>query len=294
MVGTLTVFFDVAYQSYLPSLVGSERIVEGNSKLEVSRSGAQIAGPGLAGLLVSAITAPYAVAVDAVSFVWSALLVARIRSREPARRRVADRKLRREIVEGLRYLLGDPRWRVMTAYVATFNLGSGMNGPLGLVYAVRRLGLSPAQLGLVFMLGNLGWLGGALVARRVTERIGVGRTLALGAALGGAPLLLWPLTPRRGAAARRLDAARLVRSRALQHPGDQPVPDARAGPAARTDERVTALDRLGRAPARQPHRRPPRLLGRRAGDALRRRRPVYRRIRLPARKTDPLDRYGGR
>src|SRR5207247_6847596 len=71
-VGTLTVFFDVAYQSYLPSLVGSEHVVEGNSKLEVSRSGAQIAGPGLAGLLVGAITAPYAVAVDAVSFVWSA------------------------------------------------------------------------------------------------------------------------------------------------------------------------------------------------------------------------------
>jgi MFS family permease len=194
--GTLTVFFDVAYQSYLPSLVGSEHVVEGNSKLEVSRSGAQIAGPGLAGLLVVVITAPYAIAVDAVSFVWSALLLGRIGSREPARQRAPDRKLRTEIAEGLRYLLGDPRWRVMTAYVATFNLGSSMNGPLGLVYAVRRLGLSPAQLGLVFMLGNLGWLGGALVARRVTERLGVGRTLALGAALGGAPLLLWPLTPR--------------------------------------------------------------------------------------------------
>jgi MFS family permease len=79
--GTLTVFFDVAYQSYLPSLVAREQLVEGNSKLELSRSGAQIAGPGLAGLLVGAITAPYAVAVDAVSFVWSALLVGRIRAR---------------------------------------------------------------------------------------------------------------------------------------------------------------------------------------------------------------------
>src|SRR6185437_9985369 len=92
--GTLTVFFDVAYQSYLPSLVAREQLVEGNAKLELSRSGAHIAGPGLAGLLVGAITAPYAVAVDAVSFVWSALLVGRIRAREPARERAPDRNMR--------------------------------------------------------------------------------------------------------------------------------------------------------------------------------------------------------
>ncbi len=193
--GTLTVFFDVAYQSYLPSLVAREQLVEGNSKLELSRSGAQIAGPGLAGLLVGAITAPYAVAVDAVSFVWSALLVGRIRAREPARERAPDRSMRREIVQGLRYLLGDPRWRSMAAYVAVFNFGTGMTGPLFLVYAIRRLDLSPAALGLVFMLGNVGWLVGAVVARRVTELIGTGPTLALGGAIGGAPLFLWPLAP---------------------------------------------------------------------------------------------------
>ena len=103
--------------------------------------------------------------------------------------------MRREILEGLRYLLGDARWRSMAAYVATFNLGSGMVGPLLLVYAVRRQGLSPAQLGLVFMLGNIGWLVGAVVARRVTQLIGIGATLAVGGALGGAPIVLWPLAP---------------------------------------------------------------------------------------------------
>jgi Na+/melibiose symporter-like transporter len=196
LTGTLTVFFDVAYQSYLPSLVDRDQLVEGNSKLELSRSGAQIAGPGLAGILIGAITAPYAIAVDAVSFVWSALLVTRIRVRETARPRAEGSSLRREIAEGLRYLLQDPRWRALTLYVATFNLGTGMNGPISLVYAVRRLGLSPAQLGLVFMLGNVGWLVGAATARRVAARIGVGYTLVVGGALGGAPLFLWPLAPR--------------------------------------------------------------------------------------------------
>lgn len=99
--GTLTVFFDVAYQSYLPSLVEQQHLVDANSKLELSRSGAQIGGPGLAGVLVQWITAPFAVAVDAVSFVWSAALVARIRVREVVERHEQP-SLRREIGEGLR------------------------------------------------------------------------------------------------------------------------------------------------------------------------------------------------
>ena len=77
MTGIGTVFFDVAYQSYLPALVGREQVVEGNSKLEISRSAANIAGPGLAGLLVAALTAPVAILADAISF-----LVVRV----PARR----------------------------------------------------------------------------------------------------------------------------------------------------------------------------------------------------------------
>lgn len=124
-----------------------------------------MAGPGLAGLLVDAITAPYAIAVDGVSFAWSALLVARIRQREQPPERVEARNMRREVAEGLRYPLGDPRWRAITFYVATFNIGTSVAFSIFVVYAVRSLHLSPAQLGLVFMLGNLGWLGRAIVAR---------------------------------------------------------------------------------------------------------------------------------
>ena len=83
VIGSLTVSFDVAYQSYLPSLVGRDELVSGNSFLELSRSSAQVAGPGVGGVLVGALTAPYAIVVDAVSFVGSALLLLRIRSREP-------------------------------------------------------------------------------------------------------------------------------------------------------------------------------------------------------------------
>jgi MFS family permease len=196
VVGVLTVFFDVAYQSYLPSLVGREHLVEGNSKLELSRSAAQIGGPGLGGLLIAAVTAPYAILVDAGSFLWSALFVRSIRGREQVPEREASRNMVREIREGLSYLLGDPRWRRLTAYVAIFNIGTGILYSLYIVYAVRRLGLSAAEIGLVFTLGNLGWLAGAVLASRIADRLGVGVTLATFAFLGGAPNLLIPLAPR--------------------------------------------------------------------------------------------------
>jgi len=194
--GTFTVFFDVAYQSYLPSLVGRPHLVEGNAKLELSRSAAQIAGPGVGGVLVGAITAPYAIVVDSVSFAVSALLLGRIRKHEPRPEPTAAHNMRAELMEGLRYVLGDPRWRAITLYVSTFNFFTGVAFALYVVYAVRNLGLTPGELGLVLALGNLGWLFGAVVVRRLSGRLGIGATLVLAGFVSGAPLLLVPLAPQ--------------------------------------------------------------------------------------------------
>ena len=116
LVGILTVFFDVAYQSYLPSLVARDQLVDGNSKLEISRSGAQLAGPALAGALIQALKAPMAVLVDALSFVASGIFVLTIRkdeevpvredTAEPTRRRSPFTGMRGELSEGLRYVFG--------------------------------------------------------------------------------------------------------------------------------------------------------------------------------------------
>ncbi|HUH15403.1 MAG TPA: MFS transporter, partial [Gaiellaceae bacterium] len=141
VVGIGTVFFDVAYQSYLPSLVARDELSEGNSKLEVSRSAAQLGGPGVGGVLISILTAPMAVAVDAVSFVVSALLLGRIRSaeREPAREE--RRPLLSELWEGLRYVIRHEYVRGMAASVAIFNFFGNVGGSILLVYLVRELGL---------------------------------------------------------------------------------------------------------------------------------------------------------
>jgi MFS family permease len=195
-VGICTVFFDVAYQSYLPSLVTREQLVEGNSKLEVSRSGGQLGGPALGGLLVSAFTAPLAVLVDALSFAWSALLVARIRRREETQGGPTERSMRREVAEGLQYIVGDPRWRAIALYVAVSNFFSSVAFSIFLVYAVRELDWSARLIGIVLAAGNVGWLLGAVLTSRISARFGIGRTLLASSALTGSAILLIPLAPK--------------------------------------------------------------------------------------------------
>lgn len=192
-VGVLTVFFDVAYKSYLPSLVTREQLVDGNSKLEVTRSGAQVAGPGLAGLLIGALTAPYAILLDAASFVASVLCLARIKRPETDVARGERMPMRAEIADGLRYVLTHPVMRPSMAYVALSNFFGTMLTAVVLVFAVRELGLSAATVGLTFTLANIGLLAGALAANRLSGRLGVGRVLVGSAALGGWGLLLIPL-----------------------------------------------------------------------------------------------------
>ena len=198
VVGTLTVFFDVAYQSYLPSLVRRNQLVEGNSKLELSVSAAQLGGPAAAGGLVSLLSAPWAVLTDAISFLGSALFVLRIRTREEVVEPTAAAErpgMRAEAWEGMQFVWKDRRLRALTESTVIFNFCANGAFAVYLVYAVRSLGLSPAAIGVIFSLGNVGWLAGALVAGRLSTRLGVGRTIILTGAVAAPALMLVPLAP---------------------------------------------------------------------------------------------------
>ena len=200
VVGMLTVFFDVAYQSYLPSVVGRDQIQEGNAKLEVSRAGAAVIGPGLAGILIGILRAPLAVALDAFSFLGSALFLFLIRRPEPApevRHEVGQPKpgMRREMAEGLRYVLGHAYLKNIAACTATANLFGTVATSVLLVYAVRELGMTAGAIGVAFSIGATGALLGALTANRVSSRLGVGRTIITFAGLGGLALLPLALAP---------------------------------------------------------------------------------------------------
>ena len=193
--GTLTVFFEVAYVAYLPSLVERRQLGESNSKLETTRAGAQVGGPGLAGLLVELFSAPVAILADAISFIASALFLGGIRAREAKPTRADGTRLVGEVVEGLRFVLGHPWMRPSMASIATSNFFWNVLSAVLLVYAVRVLDLSAATIGLAFTLGNIGPIAGALLANRVATRLGVDPTIVLSMFLLGFPTLLVPLAP---------------------------------------------------------------------------------------------------
>jgi len=193
LVGIQTVFFDVAYQSFLPSLVAREQLIEGNSKLEMSRSFAQIAGPGLGGGLVQLLTAPLALIVDSLSFLASALFLALIRTAEPCPTASERRTLRGEIAEGLRFVLGNPLLRANAGCTGTWNLCSSTIQALFVLYATRELGLGSATLGLILAAIGPGALLGAWLASRAAGWLGVGPTIILAALIGGTGSLAVPL-----------------------------------------------------------------------------------------------------
>jgi MFS family permease len=214
LVGAFQVFFDVAYMSYLPSLVERDRIIEGNSKFEVSRSAAQVGGPGLGGVLVEILTAPYAVLLDAVSFLVSGLFILRIRKEEP-RPEVATVDGRKssmwtELKEGLRFVLGNPNLRAQAGCTATSNLFAMVAFSIILVFAVRELGLSAGVIGIIFSVGAVGSLAAAFTASRISGRFGIGPTSIVAAALFAPSTLLWALAPAGNAAIPVLVAAQLL------------------------------------------------------------------------------------
>ena len=193
-VSILTVFFDVAYRSYLPSLVRREEVLEGNSKLQASNSVAEVAGFGLAGVLVQALTAPVAILTDALSFLVSAFSVVIIRKPEPPSAPAGEQaNAWREIGQGIRLLLGNPVLRAIAATTGTFNLFRSLFGVVIMLYFIRELHLEPVVMGPLFALGGVSAFFGAVLAGWFTRRWGVGRTLIGGLLLGGFLSLLIPL-----------------------------------------------------------------------------------------------------
>jgi MFS family permease len=206
--GTLTVFFDVSNQSYLPSIVERDQLVEANSKIQISQSSAQIAGPGIAGYLVGLVSAPFAILLDSLSFVVSAFFVFLIRRPEPPVVAHLDdsgkpkASIVAEVRDGLRFVLGHPSLRAISAGTATSNLFGSMAFAIYILYAVDQsgLGLSAEMIGIVFAIGNLGKLAGAVLANRIAKWFGLGTAIIGSLFVGSFFTLLVALAPPGNAA----------------------------------------------------------------------------------------------
>jgi MFS family permease len=186
--GVCTVFFDVAYQSYLPFLVGKGHLVEGNARLELVRSTSQIGGPTVAGGLVKLLGGPWAIATDAASYLASALFLWRIRKIEERPVRKADAHLGREIMEGLRFVLGNRLLRAISMCTGTGNFFGSIFNAMLIIYLARDLALSPSLIGVFFSVTGLGALAGAFLVGPFVRWFGQGPAMwiaMLGASLGG-------------------------------------------------------------------------------------------------------------
>jgi Na+/melibiose symporter-like transporter len=184
----------LAGAGFLPRLVGPERLVEANARLELSRTGAQVAGPGLAGALVQLLTAPLAIALDGLSFFVSAATLGLIRAPEPPPRpRAEGDRFWADLRAGLALVLGHRLLRPLVGASALLFFSNDVFEAVSLLYLTRELGLPPALLGVVFAVGNVGFMLGALTVRRVSARLGVGTTLVAGALAAGLTDLIAPL-----------------------------------------------------------------------------------------------------
>lgn len=195
LVGASSVLFNMADHAYLPGLIGTEALVEGNSKLATIESVAEIGGPALAGLLFQALTAPIALAVNGATYLASAVLLGMIRSREPAPVPEPAQVWYREVTEGIRLSWRDPRIRALFVTGATNGVFYGFFAALYILFAVRVLGLTTSQLGVTIAFGGLGALGGAVIAPALTRIFGVGPAIIAATTLGAVSALLIPLAP---------------------------------------------------------------------------------------------------
>jgi MFS family permease len=199
VIGIFTVFFDVAYQSYLPSLVEREQLMEGNSKLQLTVSITQVAGPSASGGLIAAITAPYAIFVDAISFVVSTIFMVRMRHREEIPEHTAETprsKMWPDVKEGLRWVVGHRWLRAIATCTGVSNFFSSLLFAIVILYFTRTLHLHAWETGLVFAVGSIGSIAGALFVNRLQLRIGVGPTIVITAVSFSVGGLFYPLAPK--------------------------------------------------------------------------------------------------
>ncbi|MFC5908685.1 MFS transporter [Streptacidiphilus monticola] len=200
-VGIASVLFDVSWMSYVPMLVKDPKhYVEASSKMGISSSTADVAGPGLAGVLVSWLTAPVALLVDAFSYLVSVVSLLLIRTEEPkpAPATGDKRHLWTELREGVAFVFGDRILRPLAMVAPFCNFSLVTVWTMFLLYATRVVGLSAAQIGVVFAAASVGGLVGATISRKVLDRFPLGPVYAvtMGAVFAGPLLLPWAGGPR--------------------------------------------------------------------------------------------------
>jgi len=196
VVAGASVLFDIADHAYLPGLIQRDQLTEGNARLGATESVAEVAGPALAGLLFQWLTAPIAVAVNAVTYAVSAIFLGAIRKPEPEPDRSGPPpRWTEDVAAGFRIAWREPRVRPLLLMAAAGALFGSFFSALYTIFALKVLHLTPALLGFTVAAGGLGALAGAMLTQPIAKRLGVGPAIAVTLAGSAFCALLIPLAP---------------------------------------------------------------------------------------------------
>lgn len=194
LTGALSLIAGLAHQALLPVIVAREQLVDANSKMALTATAAEVAGPTLASGLVQFFTAPVAIAADAVSYLFSALILSRIRTREAVNPGAHEQGgMLRDIGQGLRLALGEERLRALIGTRVLLNFFNAMLEAVFVLYIIRELGVAVALIGIIFSIGGIGFLVGAVMPAWLANRIGIGASMVLGIATLAVSDLIVPL-----------------------------------------------------------------------------------------------------
>ena len=196
LVGGATVLFDLADRAFLPSIVEPGDLMEGNTKLSVTQSTAEIGGPALAGVLFQVLTAPFAIAVDAVTYLISALFLGGIQAKESLAAEPTEKQhWAADLTFGWRTVMSEPRIRPLLFMFTLQMVFFAFFGSLYVLFALKTLHLTPAALGVTIAMGGVGALLGAVLASRIVQWLGVGPAIIVCGAVAAASYVLIPLAP---------------------------------------------------------------------------------------------------
>lgn len=198
LVGAASALFTIADVAYLPTLVGKKQLAEGNAKLEATEAVAEVTGPASAGVLIGTFGGPIAVALDAASYLWSALRLTAIEKAEPPPQPAPSAESstwqsQRDLRAGMRAVFGHPHVRPVVIALVVWSIAGGFFTALYTLFCLRTLGLSELTFGIIVAIGGVGSLVGAVISRRLVAWIGLGPTLIASAVISLAGALLIPL-----------------------------------------------------------------------------------------------------
>ena len=178
--GVTNVVGGAAYQVLLAQMAGRKRLVEVNAKVSLGEQSAALIGPGIAGALINALTAPFAIAVDALTFFASALMLRRLEAKNDIPHVSGNAGVWREIGEGLKLVKGNPTLRGLAWLAGLWQFLHHMQVAVLILFAARELSLSPGTIGLAYVGGGLGCLLASATAQRLSARFGIGPVIVHG------------------------------------------------------------------------------------------------------------------